>query len=91
MKIDITSKHFREATFFISNTRCPLALAIKDIFPEGTYVGVGSNTVDIDEDIYGIESKWGRGEFTPTIITGMIQDAKQGIEVPTVTVTLTKY
>ena len=27
MKIDITSKHFREATFFISNTRCPLALA----------------------------------------------------------------
>lgn len=91
MKIDITSKHFKEATFFISNKRCPLALAIKDISPEGKYVSVGSNIVNIGKDTYGIELKWGRGKFTPTIINGMIQDAKQGIEVPTVVVNLTKY
>ena len=41
MKIEVTTKHFREALNFISNIKCPLALAIKDVVPEGTDIGVG--------------------------------------------------
>jgi hypothetical protein len=91
MEIEITTKHFREASNFLSNTKCPLALAIKDVVPEGTYIGVGGEDVDIDNKYYLISLNWGRGEHTPTTIGQMIRDAKQGIEIPTVTVVLKKY
>jgi len=91
MEIEITTKHFREASSFISNTKCPLALAIKDVVPEGIDIGVGGDDVDIDNKNYSIDPNWGRGKYTPITINRMIQDAKQGIEIPTVTVTLTEY
>lgn len=90
MVIEITTKHFREASSFISNTNCPLALAIKDVVPEGTYIGVGGSDLDIGDKCYLIDPNWGRGEHTPTTIGQMIRDAKQGIEIPTVTVILTE-
>ena len=90
MEIEITTKHFREASSFVSNTKCPLALAIKDVVPEGTDIGVGGEDVDIGDKYYLINPNWGRGEHTPTTINKMIWDAKQGIEIPTVTVILTE-
>jgi hypothetical protein len=90
MKIEVTTKHFREASNFISNIKCPLALAIKDVVPEGTDIGVGGEDVDIDDKRYSISLNWGRSEYTPTIINKMIWAAKQDIELPTVTVTLTE-
>ena len=90
MEIQVTTKHFREAPNFLSNTKCPLALAIKDVVPEGTDIGVSGYDVYIDDKRYLISLNWGRSENTPTTIGQMIRDAKEGIEIPTVTVILTR-
>ena len=52
MKIEVTTKHFRESTRYGDNENCPLAMAIKDAFPKDTSIDVGGWTAGIGKENY---------------------------------------
>jgi len=87
MEIQVKTEHFRESNGFMDIFNCPLALAIKDVVPEGTSVRVGGTHLYIGRQDYLISENWMDLAY---IINRMIQKAKNGIKIETVTVTLTK-
>lgn len=87
MKIQVKTEHFRESNGFMDIFNCPLALAIKDVVPEKTDVRVGGSYLYIGKLRYQISENWMNLAFH---INGIIQDAKDGEEIETVTVTLTE-
>ena len=92
IEIKITTEHFRKSSGYGSIDECPLALACEDHFSETTRISVGGYTVKINGENYKIDDHWGNpnGNLKCDDINEMIQDAQDGIEIPTVTVVLTK-
>jgi len=92
IEIQIKTEHFRKSPGYGSIDECPLALACKDYFPEGIWISVGGYTVNINRERYKIDDYWGNpnGNLRYEEINEMVSDAKEGKEIPTVTVTLTK-
>jgi len=92
IEIQITTEHFRKSPGYGSIDECPLALACKDHFPEGTRIRVGGYHIHINREAYKIDDYWGNpfGNLRSVEIDEMVKDAKDGKEIPTVTVTLTK-
>ena len=92
IEIQIKTEHFRESWGYESIEECPLAIACKDHFPERTRIRVGGHTVYINRESYKIDDYWGNpnGNLRCEEIDEMVSDAKEGKEIPTVTVTLTK-
>jgi len=86
MIVEVKTQHFKNAANYVSNEECPLALAIKDIMPENTFVSVGGYDLDIDSDTYNIGKEWENA----IQINEFIEEAKNGKDINTVTVTLTK-
>ena len=95
IEIQVKTEHFKESSAYYSITCCPLAVACKDYFPEGTRISVGGCTVSIDGKNYMIDDYWGNpngnGDLRCSDINKMISDAQNGEEIPTVTVVLTEY
>jgi hypothetical protein len=89
MKIEIKTEHFRKSPGYGSIDECPLALACKDHFPDGIRIQVGGYSVNVGLKRYEIGSNWA-DKISPFEINKMISSAKEGNEIPTVTVTLTK-
>jgi hypothetical protein len=89
IEIQIKTKHFRESLGYESLVECPLALACKDHFPDGIRIQVGGYSVNVGLKRYEIGSNWA-DKISPFEINKMINSAKEGNEVPTVTVTLTR-
>jgi hypothetical protein len=92
IEIQIKTEHFRKSPGYGSIDECPLALACKDYFSEGTRIRAGGHTVHINRESYKIDDYWGNpnGNLRCEEINEMVSDAKNGKEIPTVTVTLTK-
>jgi hypothetical protein len=86
MIIEVKTKHFKNSAGFRSNEECPLALAIKDVMPSGTIVSVGGFTLVIDRNVYRIGEEW----QNHIQIIEWIEEAQRGLDIDTVTVTLTK-
>jgi len=86
MIVEVKTHHFKNAVNYVSNEECPLALAIKDVVPENTFVSVGGYDLEIDSDTYNIGKVW----ENVIQIEQFIKDAKQGKAIDTVTVELTK-
>ena len=87
MEIQVKTEHFRESDGFMDIFNCPLALAIKDVVPKRTSVRVGGTYLYIGKQKYLISENWMDLAF---IINRMIQKAKDGIKIETITVTLTE-
>ena len=88
MKIEVTTKHFRESTMYGDNENCPLAMAIKDMFPKDTSIDVGGWTAGIGKENYKISDNWANISFD---IDEMISKAKNGEEISTIIVELISY
>lgn len=91
--VKVTTKHFRRAVRFMSNSKCPLALAIRDVIGNDVDVSVGPWEVFIEDKNYDIEggflidaSRWGYG----LTIDEMIDKAKAhpALRYPTKYITL---
>jgi hypothetical protein len=83
----VETKHYKNATEYMSVTECPLAIALKELFPTGN-IRVGGYNIDLDYDIYDISENW--FEFGAREINKRINDAKNEIEIEPITVTFTK-
>jgi hypothetical protein len=81
MKVQIKTKHYKESPGFLSNTECPLALALKDALPDSN-IRVGGDYVKIDGKDFNIEKTWGYGK-TSFEINRDIREAKEGKEIET--------
>jgi hypothetical protein len=92
IKIQIKTKHFRKSSGYVSIDKCPLALACEDHFSKTTRIRVGGYHIHINGETYKIDDYWGNpfGNLGSVEIDEMVKDAKDGKEIPTVTVTLTK-
>jgi len=86
MTVTVSQSHFKSSVGYSSNDECPLALAIKSVMPENTFVYVGGFDIVIDANTYDIGKEW----ENPIKINQFIEDAQQGLDIDTVTVTLTK-
>jgi hypothetical protein len=88
MTVTVSQSHFKSSAGYSSNEECPLALAIKSIMPPDTSVNVGGFTVYINNDRYTVPEEW--TNIGPLKIIDMIDDAKNGLEVKEITLTLTE-
>ena len=82
MKIYVKTKHYVESTCYSDNDSCPLAIAIKEQYPEAEVL-VGGITTIIDNTRYNIGDTWSE-------IQQKINDAKEGKHIPTIEVELEK-
>ena len=57
MIVEVKPVHFRNSKGYGSNTECPLALALKDLFT-GSDIWVGGYDVYIDNRPYSISDNW---------------------------------
>lgn len=103
IEITIKAKHFRNASGFMSNMSCPLALACQEHFSNG-FVTVGTDIVNVWADghykgdeiaKYELNKDW--LNITPGLVNGnndtvdrLIKKAKQKKKVGSFKVILTK-
>ena len=85
IEIKVTTKHFRESVGYASIVACPLALALKEKYPD-TNIVVGGTSVDIGKDTYRLSKNWDDGFEN---VVKAISRAKEGKRVSTFLVTLT--
>lgn len=93
IEVKVTTKHFKNATQYTDSNSCPLALAVKDVFPDATSISVviGSVRININGEyqIFKVTTKWSnsqsiyRGKFKFMSIDDMISLAKEGVRIPT--------
>lgn len=89
MKFELTveTKHYKSATEYLSSTYCPLAMALKELFPIGN-IAVGGDAITLNYERYDISENW--VDIFGTEINKRISDATNGIEIEPITVTFTK-
>jgi len=89
MKFELTveTKHYKSATEYMSITECPLAIALKELFPTGN-IRVGGDNINLDYERYDISENW--VDIFGTEINRRIIDAENGEEIEPITVTFTK-
>lgn len=76
----ITNDHFKRATDFFDNVTCPLAIALRDMYPD-LLIHVMFSTAKIGVVTYRIPVQlWGMGKYDARIIEDMIARAKAGAE-----------
>lgn len=91
MLVKVTTKHFKRATSFLSNSHCPLAEAIRNVLPNAD-ICVGGDNVNIDDECNIPFKGWSEGHDEMTDkISEWIDKAKQGKRIKTVTVELIGY
>lgn len=90
--IELTTKSFRESSDFRLPWGCPIAMALRDLYPDpDLYIGVGGYAVTIGQQCYSIEGSGGKIAFagiSPEQVNQLIWKAKAGEEIETVIVTL---
>lgn len=84
--VSVETRHYKAADSYCSICSCPLAMAIKELFPEKRVL-VGTDTASIGKIDYNLEN-WENYEFTSNTIEEMITVAKNDEEIETKIVTL---
>jgi hypothetical protein len=88
IKVKITTEHFKNATNYSDNENCPLAMAVKDVFPEVTEIDVICGWVIVGRKTYSVTKDWNSGQkiyggkFKGMDIDEMIKLAKGGTRIP---------
>lgn len=82
MKVEIGTKQFAAAERFISSTECPLAIALKELFPK-EIVKVGADNVDVGSKLNLKFTGWSEAGNFGHKAQYFIQAAKDGEETPT--------
>lgn len=100
IEVKVTTKHFKNATQYIDNGGCPLALAVKDVFPDATCISVYRGSVNVwikdNKHTFNVTYKWRTcqeiygGQFKGICIDAMILLAKGGKRIPTKILVLDK-
>jgi hypothetical protein len=95
IKISVTTKHFRESEHYSNPGKCPLAVAVKELYPNknvGVHIGfvqIGGNHYEVTDDWCFSQEIYG-GKLKGLSIDDMIAMAKndESIEFPTKTLIL---
>lgn len=89
--VTIMPKDFKESNKFSCPFECPLAMALKRMFPDEE-ISVGSSSIHIGSKVYVIPSEWGWGKYSPTVIDNLIKGSRESLDqIPTVSLTLESY
>lgn len=82
MKIEIGTEQFATAERFMSNTNCPLAVALKKLFP-GEEIKVGATNVDVGSKTNREFTGWSENGHFAAKVDYLIKCARLGDETPT--------
>ena len=91
-QLTIAPEDFRDATDYQDGKQCPMAIAIKGMFP-GAEVNVRLDWAIINGMTYDFDSKLWGDKFSGDDIDQYIEEAQDDIskyDIPTVQLTLTK-
>ena len=99
IEVKVTTKHFKNATGYTDDENCPLAMAVKDVFPDALVIGVSIGNVGVitkkgEIKHFNVTLDWRHlqviygGQFKGLTIDNMIELAKTGTRIPTKTLVL---